>query len=41
MTLAAFLRDMGLAPASKPTTRPAGQPSDWAGIWYHDGQIPH
>lgn len=38
MTLAAFLRDM-FPPT--PTTRPAGQPFDWKGVWYHDGQIPH
>ena len=39
MTLAAFLRDM--FPPTTTTTRPAGQPSDWIGIWYADGNIPH
>lgn len=38
MTLAAFLRDM-FPPTLTP--RPAGQHSDWRGIWYHDGDIPH
>jgi hypothetical protein len=38
MTLAAFLRDM-FPPT--PATRHPGQPSDWKGIWYADGNIPH
>ena len=24
-----------------PANRPAGQPADWRGVWYRDGNIPH
>lgn len=38
MTLAAFLRDMF---PQEQAQRPKGQPCDWKGIWYPDGNIPH
>ena len=24
-----------------PTNRPTGQPADWRGVWYRDGNVPH
>jgi hypothetical protein len=30
------------APVPRPApTRPAGDPRDWKGVWYPDGNIPH
>jgi hypothetical protein len=28
-------------PTKQPTSRPPGPSSQWPGIWYRDGDIPH
>ncbi|XAI95339.1 hypothetical protein [Nostoc phage Nsp-JY18] len=37
-----ILNELGIRPAPAPKPeRPQGQPADWKGIWYRDGNIPH
>jgi len=39
-----ILNDLGVIARPVPTpppTRPAGDPRDWRGVWYRDGNIPH
>lgn len=37
--LGVIARPVPVPPA--PPARPAGQPADWRGVWYRDGNIPH
>lgn len=38
-----ILNELGVIarPVPAPPARPAGQPADWRGVWYRDGNIPH